>query len=514
MAGSLSGDDRLLIFIEFEDEVDVSFAPLAIEPVSAETAPVPYRASLQPLCERLVRLNQTLWSDGKKCPASWLLKELHLALRFECFETASEILKLLASSPLLDNPDFKREYLIAYTEVALAEGRINDLRVLLLRELTMADKDDALWTALSLCFPPSPGLIKEFGTLPSGKPNRFLLSKVSSLESAIDLARQLLRTPVPGNSDLLLLATLFRKLDTNLCRDYWNRFLAEFQLSDIASIDTEAPNILDSIEFSQPAPRNGSESVSVIMSAFNAEATLDYAVRSILNQSHHNLELLICDDCSSDQTAAKLIEWRRDPRVRVFRSQANQGPYNIRNALLERAKGDYLTFQDADDLAHPQRIERQLIALRQSDADAVFGRWIRVRPDGEIVFFRDHNCVRMCVVSLLARRNLFIELGGYRQVLCAGDTEILERLRLRRGPESVYELNEPLILGLWSDRSLTQQSGLEATEAGYRAPARRRYAELAARQRLLGREIVPDELVNAAIKEAGIFRAFADVIEL
>ena len=110
------------------------------------------------------------------------------------------------------------------------------------------------------------------------------------------------------------------------------------------------------------------------------------------------------------------------------------------------------------------------------------------------------------MVSLLAERGLFTELGGYREVLCGGDSELYERLKLREGRGAYAEVDMPLIYGLWSSQSLTQQNGLEATEDGFRSLARRAYAEAATRRRLLGPELMPDAEVDAVNRRHGIHR--------
>jgi hypothetical protein len=344
--------------------------------------------------------------------------------------------------------------------------------------------------------------------------NRFYLSRLSSLGPVLELTLKGGKAAAEDSLNSLLLASHLRHIDQRLYRDYWNQYLDQFGLGHIESINLNSQNILEELHVQTDSKYDDGERISVVMSVFNSETTVDYAIRSILQQTHGNVELLVCDDGSSDQSLDKMLAWKGHPSVRVFKSKENQGTYNIRNSLIQVATGKYLTFQDSDDRAHPERLERQLKALRNSAALAVMGRWVRVRPNGEVVFFRDHNCLRMSVVSLMAETQLFRKLGGYRSVLCAADTELLERLRIWYGPEAVFEIKEPLIFGLWSDRSMTQQHGLEATEDGFRSQARRDYAEIATRQRLLGSQVVSDGQVEDVLRDAGIYRPFAGVTEL
>ena len=105
---------------------------------------------------------------------------------------------------------------------------------------------------------------------------------------------------------------------------------------------------------------------------------------------------------------------------------------------------------------------------------------------GEFVFSSDQAVARIAVVSLLAPRELYERFGPYRQARFGADTEFYEKLRARLGVDAVRLMQSPVILGLSSATSLTRSAGIEATEDGYRAPARRSYAAAAARSRLIG----------------------------
>ena len=101
-----------------------------------------------------------------------------------------------------------------------------------------------------------------------------------------------------------------------------------------------------------------SEKVSVIIPAFNAAETLAEAVASAVNGSHQHLEILIVDDCSTDDTskvAAKLAE--SDPRIQVFRNPQNYGVSKSRNLMIDRATGEYVAFLDSDDTWEPNKLE-------------------------------------------------------------------------------------------------------------------------------------------------------------
>jgi Glycosyl transferase family 2 len=100
--------------------------------------------------------------------------------------------------------------------------------------------------------------------------------------------------------------------------------------------------------------------VSVIVPAWNAAATLDATLRSAARQTHRNLEILIVDDGSTDETAEVARQFcASEPRARLIRKE-NGGPASARNAGIEEARGAWIAPLDSDDLWHPEKIERQL----------------------------------------------------------------------------------------------------------------------------------------------------------
>ena len=99
--------------------------------------------------------------------------------------------------------------------------------------------------------------------------------------------------------------------------------------------------------------------VSVITPTHNDEKYISDTIESVLNQTHLNLELIIVDDASTDETV-KIVESFDDKRIRLIRNTENKGAANARNIGISNATGDYIAFLDGDDLWLPQKLERQL----------------------------------------------------------------------------------------------------------------------------------------------------------
>ena len=299
----------------------------------------------------------------------------------------------------------------------------------------------------------------------------------------------------------------------NIYRSQFNKYLRKYDLSEITDI---YPNkiILQGIKFDKKKNVYGKDLVSIIMSVFNSEDTIAYSLHSLLNQTYENIEILVCDDCSSDKSLEiiKSIAYS-DSRVKVYSSRKNQGPYNIRNELIKKAHGNFITFQDADDLSHPERIQRQVEVLRNNKAVICMANWIRVASNGKIQFFYDDKATRMSVVSSMIKKDIFATVGGYRQSLIGADTEFYETVIMRYGRESIVRLLQPLILGLWGDSGLTRNKGTEALPDGYISQSRREYSDIAARQRVLGKSIVSDKDVRDLLSRYGLFKDVSGIIE-
>jgi glycosyltransferase involved in cell wall biosynthesis len=114
--------------------------------------------------------------------------------------------------------------------------------------------------------------------------------------------------------------------------------------------------------------------VSVLIGAYNSAPTLRRAIDSILAQTVTDLELIVVDDGSRDDSrAVALAAAEEDPRVRVLSMGRNVGIARSLNAGIESARAPFVAVQDADDYSDPTRLERQLAALSASPAVAVVG---------------------------------------------------------------------------------------------------------------------------------------------
>lgn len=261
-------------------------------------------------------------------------------------------------------------------------------------------------------------------------------------------------------------------------------------------------------------------SFSVVVAAYQAAASLGAAVASALDQTRPPLEVVVCDDGSTDDTPAVLAGF--GSRVRVVR-QPNQGESAAKNAAVEAARGDYVVVLDADDLYHPRRLEALAwLAEQRPDLDILTTDAV-VEADGVAVRHAYHPgwpfpaqdqraaiLDRNFVFGLCAvRRERWLAAGGFDTSFArAADWEFWLRLVLdgsRVGlvdqPLARYRLSSGT---LSSDRTLLVRARLEVLR---RAAAR---TDLSTYEREVLRRAVRRErqdlrvrLLDAALQRAG-----------
>lgn len=111
--------------------------------------------------------------------------------------------------------------------------------------------------------------------------------------------------------------------------------------------------------------------VSVIVPVHNGEKTVAAAIASVLSGSHENVQIVVCDDASTDRTA-DLVQDINDSRITLLRNSDNIGPGLSRDKAIDASDGKWLTFLDADDAWTPRRLANLLGASRDDHAVMVF----------------------------------------------------------------------------------------------------------------------------------------------
>lgn len=197
------------------------------------------------------------------------------------------------------------------------------------------------------------------------------------------------------------------------------------------------------------------ELVSVIMPAYNAEKTLAMAVDSVLSQTYKNLELIIINDCSKDET--QLIAERyaeKDKRVFVLRNEKNSGVSITRHNGVQMAKGKWIAFLDSDDAWTPNKLEKQFEVQKKNNAKLVFTGSAFMDQDGNRKEWILHvperiGYKKLLKQNLISNSSVLIEKELYQKHEVIGDNmheDFACWLKILRTGEVAYGVDKPMLI--------------------------------------------------------------------
>lgn len=211
--------------------------------------------------------------------------------------------------------------------------------------------------------------------------------------------------------------------------------------------------------------------VSVIIPAYNASAYIVEAIRSVLNQTYRNIEVIVIDDCSSDNTYQLCLNMAAvDKRLKIFRNEFNQRIAATLNRAISLSIGEFVARMDADDVCLQQRIEHQLDFLQANSEFAMVGSSVDIIDRcGKWLSTQTMPCFPKCMQGLrfgstvahptwLARRAFFTTVGEYR---IAGVEDYDYLLRASALGLKISNLTEVLLQYRVSDTNSNHQYGLK-----------------------------------------------------
>ena len=200
--------------------------------------------------------------------------------------------------------------------------------------------------------------------------------------------------------------------------------------------------------------------IAVIMPAYNAEAYIEEAITSVMNQSVTDWELIVIDDCSQDQTQSivKAIS-ERDSRVKLLINEKNSGAAVSRNKGLEIFCGEYVALLDSDDYWYPQMLEKMLDRIKATSADIVYCSY-------EIV---DENKNKICNDFLVPEKTTFKESIVRSVITCSTVMVTGQFAKSHRFPTNMY--HEDIALWFEALRNGATACGVTDILAAYRQSA-------------------------------------------
>ena len=127
------------------------------------------------------------------------------------------------------------------------------------------------------------------------------------------------------------------------------------------------------IQYKDNTPPCASVTVSVVIPVYDGERYIEESIKSVLNQSYSDFELIIVDDASTDHTKDILERYKKqDCRIKVIRQETNVGVARTRNTGFDHCSGSLIALLDADDYWHKDKLKKQVEALETCNADLVY----------------------------------------------------------------------------------------------------------------------------------------------
>jgi glycosyltransferase involved in cell wall biosynthesis len=200
-----------------------------------------------------------------------------------------------------------------------------------------------------------------------------------------------------------------------------------------------------------------SPSVSVVLPTVNAADKLLRSVNSVLEQTYRDLELIVVDDGSADDTPSAIRDLK-DARIKYIRLARNRGQSVARNIGVSESKGALIAFQDSDDIWQRDKLARQVDILRDPDLGGVYCDLLRIPLTGKPFIIEAPNVIRgamfdrrpslyqsyaIGIQSCLLRKEALERVGLFREDMrCFEDLEFLLRFSIRY---RMHRIPEPLV---------------------------------------------------------------------
>jgi glycosyltransferase involved in cell wall biosynthesis len=183
--------------------------------------------------------------------------------------------------------------------------------------------------------------------------------------------------------------------------------------------------------------------ISVLITSYNRANLICETIDSVLNQTFQSFEIIVSDNCSTDNTMEVLKKYHNNDKIRIYQNESNIGQFPNRNKAASYAKGKYLKYLDSDDLIYPWGLEL-LYKMMEQFPEAGWGlcsfTQVRERPFPFLLnpkqAYEFHYCNRVAIfnkapLSSIIRKKIFESVGGFRDLNMAGDFEMWHRLALQ-----------------------------------------------------------------------------------
>lgn len=190
--------------------------------------------------------------------------------------------------------------------------------------------------------------------------------------------------------------------------------------------------------------------VSVIVTNFNNENYLENSIKSLLDQTYKNIEIIVINDNSDDKKTLNIIKKFRKSNLHFVSNNINYGHYACANYGIDIASGDYITFLGADDILLKNHIDTLYTLLNKKNYVAVYSLSQR--------YTKDNNLLppKICEASIFYKKNIVLEKAGYFHMVRGGaDTEFRLRLEKIFGKNKIACTNKVTYFGIYKKETLS-----------------------------------------------------------
>lgn len=195
--------------------------------------------------------------------------------------------------------------------------------------------------------------------------------------------------------------------------------------------------------------------VSIIMAAYNAEKTIETAIKSILAQTYTNWELLVVNDCSMDRTASIVTALTQaHPHIQLLQNETNSGVSKSRAKGMNVAQGEWIAVLDSDDAWAVDKLEKQLGLSKKNGAELIFTGSAFMDNDGNCIDWQLHvpdtlTYRELLKQNLVSNSSVLVKSDLYRKYYAIGDgmhEDFAIWLGITKEGRMAYGIDEPLLI--------------------------------------------------------------------
>lgn len=206
--------------------------------------------------------------------------------------------------------------------------------------------------------------------------------------------------------------------------------------------------------------------VSIILNCYNSGKFLKKSINSVISQNYRNWELIIFDNCSTDNTKLEISKFSKNTKIKYFKSKKFCSLYNARNLAIKKSKGSLITFLDADDWWLKNKLTKQVQFIQKNkDLNVIYSNiFLFDETKNKTSLFSKEklyngnitqsllNNFKMPILTTMIRKKIFSKYRFENKYNIIGDFDLFIRISLK---EKIFSIQEPLAFYRIHDSNMT-----------------------------------------------------------